>query len=594
MQNSNKVAPPVAKSQGAGSDGREGTTNKVPRPGRPPSPPVSDPAPIVTSNPFSALAGLACEDEKAATSVVTLFNRNTRAGKGKRGASRSPSPSVRKNPRRSKKPEAPAIAIANLVAEPEVGRLETGETEEASVQPALLTGEREGEGEEECLPVVSEGARVPSSTTESGGSPPPRRSPVTLGDKPMEDPGVGLSFTYEVPRSVRDLLSTDRENTKGNDSPLETFHTPRTQPIVPVVSTKRKRAMGDSNDRSIRRKLILRDESGKETSLEGSLEIPSSAGSPALSPIVTEQAPEEISKIPNLDGYRDTLDVSGFLPHGQTSPEQSRENPTIYYSLGGTDLLDPQNSFMSRANGEWNMSGFPNGSIILAPSDTLENAGEKEAPSIAPVSLVKLVTEASEGEIPLIYPLDSHNSSLGELSINSSQDELQLVGSTSVDGALPDTTSLPIKARASTQVNSVPELFVKHHSGLTDAEKRKNWSLSVENSTETLILGDSMVCRITTLSHTKMLKFMFFPGGRIQHPTQVLQNYRRKDCTKLKNVIIMLGPNDVLQRKGTVLNSFIGQDMQDCLLLAKRKFGGAKIHYTGIYKHTCRWPYVRT
>ena len=234
------------------------------------------------------------------------------------------------------------------------------ETEEASVQPALPTGERGGEGEEEFLPVVSvsEGARVPSS--------PPRRSPVTLGDKPMEDPRVGLSFTYEVPRSVQDLLSTDRENTKGNESPLEIFHTPRTQPIVPVVSTKRKRAMGDSNDRSIRRKLILRDESGEETSLEGSLEIPRSAGSPALSPILTERAPEEISKIPNLDGYRDTLDVSDFLPLGQTSPEQSRVNPTNYYSLGGTDLLEPQNSFISRANGDWNMSGFPNGSVILA------------------------------------------------------------------------------------------------------------------------------------------------------------------------------------------------------------------------------------
>ena len=45
----------------------------------------------------------------------------------------------------------------------------------------------------------------------------------------------------------------------------------------------------------------------------------------------------------------------------------------------------------------------------------------------------------------------------------------------------------------------------------------------------------------------------------------------------------MFGLNDVLQRKRTVLNSFIGRDMQDCLLLAKTKFGGAKIHYTGIY-----------
>ena len=147
------MAPPVAKSQGAGSDGREGTTNKVLRPGRPPSPLVSDPAPIVTSNLFSALAGLACEDEKATTNVVASFNRKTRAGKGKRGASRSPSPSVRKTLRRSKEAEAPAIAIANLVAEPEVGRSETVETEEASVQQALPTGEREGA--EEFLPVVS-------------------------------------------------------------------------------------------------------------------------------------------------------------------------------------------------------------------------------------------------------------------------------------------------------------------------------------------------------------------------------------------------------------------------------------------------------
>ena len=134
----------------------------------------------MTSNPFSALASLACEDEKTATNVVTSFNRKTRAGKGKRGASRSPSPSVRKTPRRSKEAEAPAIAIANLVAEPEVGRSETVESEEASVQPALPRGE----GEEEFLPVVSvsEGARVTSSTAESGGSPPPRRSPGRQAD----------------------------------------------------------------------------------------------------------------------------------------------------------------------------------------------------------------------------------------------------------------------------------------------------------------------------------------------------------------------------------------------------------------------------
>ena len=50
------------------------------------------------------------------------------------------------------------------------------------------------------------------------------------------------------------------------------------------------------------------------------------------------------------------------------------------------------------------MLGFPNESVILAPSDTLENAREKEAPSTAPVSPVRLVTEASEGEISLIDP----------------------------------------------------------------------------------------------------------------------------------------------------------------------------------------------
>ena len=45
------------------------------------------------------------------------------------------------------------------------------------------------------------------------------------------------------------------------------------------------------------------------------------------------------------------------------------------------------------------MSGLPNGSVILAPSDTLENVSENEAPSTAPVSPVRLVTEASEGEL---------------------------------------------------------------------------------------------------------------------------------------------------------------------------------------------------
>ena len=77
------------------------------------------------------------------------------------------------------------------------------------------------------------------------------------------------------------------------------------------------------------------------------------------------------------------------------------------------------------------------------------------------------------GQISLIDPLDSHNSRLGVLSIHSSKDELQLVGSTSVDGALSDTTSPPIKTRASTQVNRVPDLFVRHQSGLTNAEKLK-------------------------------------------------------------------------------------------------------------------------
>ena len=126
------------------------------------------------------------------------------------------------------------------------------------------------------------------------------------------------------------------------------------------------------------------------------------------------------------------------------------------------------------------------------------------------MSPVRLVTEASEGEISLIDPLDSHNSSSGVLSINSSQDELQLVGSTSVDGALPDTTSPPIKARASTQVNRMPELFVKRQSGLPDAEKRKNWSLSVENSTITLILGDSMVGRINDVEPYKNVQIHVF------------------------------------------------------------------------------------
>ena len=92
-----------------------------------------------------------------------------------------------------------------------------------------------------------------------------------------------------------------------------------------------------------------------------------------------------------------------------------------------------------------------------------------------------------------------------------------------------------------------------------------------------------MVGRITDDKLYKNVQIHVFPGVRIQHLTQVLQNYRRKDCAKLKNAIIMFGLNDVSPKKGTVLNSFIGRDMQDCLLLAKRKFGGAKIHYTGIY-----------
>ena len=44
----------------------------------------------------------------------------------------------------------------------------------------------------------------------------------------------------------------------------------------------------------------------------------------------------------------------------------------------------------------------------------------------------------------------------------------------------------------------------------------------------------------------------------------------------------MFGLNDVSQRKGTVLNSFFLVEI--CRTVSyKRKFGGAKIHYTGIY-----------
>ena len=78
----------------------------------------------------------------------------------------------------------------------------------------------------------------------------------------------------------------------------------------------------------------------------------------------------------------------------------------------------------------------------------------------------------------------------------------------------------------------MPELFVKHQSVLTDAEKRKNWVFLVENSTETLILGDSMVGRIKDVEPYKNVQIHVFPGGRIQHLTQVLKNHRRKDCTK--------------------------------------------------------------
>ena len=169
---------------------------------------------------------------------------------------------------------------------------------------------------------------------------------------------------------------------------------------------------------------------------------------------MTERAPEEISKIPNLDGYRDTLDVSGFLPLGQTSPEQSRVNPTNYYSLGGTDLLDPQNSFISRANGDWNMSGFPNGSVILIPWRMLER---RRHPALPQCHQWDWSLRLVRGKFPWLTPWIAI---ILAWECYPSQDQLQLVGSTSVDGALPDTTSPPIKARANTQVNRVPELFV--------------------------------------------------------------------------------------------------------------------------------------
>ena len=146
------MAPSVAKSQGAGCDGREGMTNKVRSPGRPPSPLVSDPAFIVASNPISDLASLACKNEKTLPNVMTSFNRKTRAGKGKRA------PPLLETPRRSKEAEAPVIASVNLVAGPEVEQSETVETREASFQPVSLTGVRGGVGESLLFVSVLQGA----------------------------------------------------------------------------------------------------------------------------------------------------------------------------------------------------------------------------------------------------------------------------------------------------------------------------------------------------------------------------------------------------------------------------------------------------
>ena len=82
-----------------------------------------------------------------------------------------------------------------------------------------------------------------------------------------------------------------------------------------------------------------------------------------------------------------------------------------------------------------------------------------------------------------------------------------------------------------------------------------------------------------------MFKFMFFLGEPKDTASDPgFAKLQEKGLYKIKkNVTIMLRLNAVLPRKGTVLNSFIGRDMQDCLLLAKRKLGGAKFHYTGIY-----------
>ena len=59
-----------------------------------------------------------------------------------------------------------------------------------------------------------------------------------------------------------------------------------------------------------------------------------------------------------------------------------------------------------------------------------------------------------------------------------------------------------------------------------------------------------MVGRINDVEPYKNVQIHAFIGGRIQDLTQVLQNYRRKDCTKLKNALLCLDLMTYCREKG--------------------------------------------
>ena len=585
-----KRVSPVTQVAGVASDGRVWKEPNAKKGGLPSTQKKSDVTPLPTKNSFSVLQEVALQPGSDRTSLKHPSNRKPQEVRKRKEVSRSPSPLSNKFTKTSKVAKAPAIALANyLPASAVVGGLEMpapgSVTVEAAVTvppPALPSGDTgdKREVKPSPVPLISAADRGVPTAVELKEPSSPTQCPVTLGDKAMRDEGSGLTFTFITPGKVQNQLASCRKALRAPRTPgsstgkneFSKFSTPNTP-----TSVKRKRAsLLAENSRLTKRKLQYTDP--KSGVMEGT-EVDAS---PLEGSMVALEAPAGLDLSP--------------IPIDQTTGESSQ-----IQQVRLSDCKSPNQSVIDQAI-VWNMtSDQPDVFSFMdqplpstSPKLVVFHGEEKQAAITGTAPLVKPGTVNGDRSKAKIDPLVSLDSCLSVPDVHSSAEDLRNTSSAPVEvptaslwNTLVSSTkpnAQPVRAEIANQnCDSRKGLVVKHEINLSHADKFRIWTLSIRDSTETLVLGDSMMSRIDHVAPYKEVEIHSFTGGKIIHLTRVLQKFKQAELSKLKRVILMFGLNDALGNARSA--SSIGQDMVECVRLAQERFPHATIFYSGIY-HT--------